>query len=214
MISLADPWLNTYQNLFKQNGITQVMINPTKAELMLIFNNATKTTYALDLIGFEQNARWHKDIQYNTKSLVVDNLKNMYSFNEEAVGFSRSLVLHSLDKENADEYPNLISYDMVLETPYQKLTDLDRNVIIRKLNLRYNSVDEIYVDIYTDGDDSAYKKRVTIPASSTDLTYDDSKDYTYESNIKLRANRVKVKISTPSTTNTLTSIRRLELEVD
>ena len=215
LIGLADPWLNDYQNLFSAGGIAQVVINPTKSELILVFNNSIlKTTYALNLTGFEENPRWHKDIQYGSKSLVIDNLKNMYSFKELPDGFERSLVLHSLDRKNADVYPNNIPLDLVLESPYQKLTDLDTNVIIRKLNLRYNSVDEIYVDIYTDGDDSAYKKRVVIPPSSTNLTYDDGKDYTHESNIKVRANRIKCKISTPSTTNTLTSIRRLELEID
>ena len=229
LISLADSWLNTYQQYFREGGISQVIVNPNKNELILIINNFT---YVMSLNGFEETARWHKSIQsavadgdwdeagiedlgdqVNVK-YVVDNFKQLYKFEERLSDFKRDLVLHSLDDTASDAYTNNTDYGLVIETPFQKLTDLDSNSIVRKFNLRYNSIDDITLEFYVDGDASTIAKTITIPASSTLANYDDNVDFTYEANIKLRANRIKIKISTPESSNTLTSIRRLELEVD
>ena len=229
LISLADSWLNTYQQYFREGGISQVIVNPNKNELILIINNFT---YVMSLNGFEETARWHKSIQsavadgdwgeagiedfgdqVNVK-YVVDNFKQLYKFEERLLDFKRDLVLHSLDDTASDAYTNNTEYGLVIETPFQKLTDLDSNSIVRKFNLRYNSIDDITLEFYVDGNASTVAKTITIPASSTLANYDDNVDFTYEANIKLRANRIKIKISTPESSNTLTSIRRLELEVD
>ena len=229
LISLANSWLNTYQQYFREGGISQVITNPNKNELILIINNFT---YVMSLNGFEETARWYKSIQsavadgdwgeagiedfgdqVNVK-YVVDNFKQLYKFEERLLDFKRDLVLHSLDDTASDAYTNNTEYGLVIETPFQKLTDLDSNSIVRKFNLRYNSIDDITLEFYVDGDASTIAKTITIPASSTLANYDDNVDFTYEANIKLRANRIKIKISTPESSNTLTSIRRLELEVD
>ena len=171
----------------------------------------------MDLFDFEETARWHNRSAVGTgqNQYVMDNLKQLYVFENTVFNFNRYLVLNSLDDTTADTYTNVKSYGLTIETPFQKLTDLDSNSIIRKFNIRYNSIDDITLDFYVDGDATTIAKTITIPASSTLADYNDDVDFTYEANIKLRANRVKIKISTPDvSTNTLTSIRRLELEVD
>ena len=215
LTALTGSWLNDYQKLSRDFGIQQVVVNSTKNELILTFLNGQH--YVMDLFNFEETARWHNASAVGTGQVqyVMDNLKQLYVFENTLVNFNRYLVLNSLDDTTADTYTNVQAYGLNIETPFQKLTDLDTNSIIRKFNLRYNSIDDITLDFYVDGDASTIAKTVTIPASSTLANYDDNVDFTYEANIKLRANRVKIKISTPSvSTNTLTSIRRLELEVD
>lgn len=233
LITLTDSWSDDYQKYFRkgveagQDGIKQVMVIPNKNELVLIIGKIGGNTsdehkvYNLDLNGFEEQPRWSKGIQSYPSAYVVDNLKQVYSFEDKGTHFSRYLVLNALDTEKADEYDNIKIYDLYLETPFQKLTDLDRNVVIRKLNIRYNSTEPIYIDFYTDGDSANIKKTITIPGSAVDITfgvdfnnYDDSKDFTHEANIKLRANRVKMVIRTGETPKDQASIRRLELEID
>ena len=216
LIALAGSWLNDYQRLFKGNGIQQVVVNSTKNELILTFFSGGGL-YVMDLFDFEETARWHNRSAVGTgqNQYVMDNLKQLYVFENTVFNFNRYLVLNSLDDTTADTYTNVKSYGLTIETPFQKLTDLDSNSIIRKFNIRYNSIDDITLDFYVDGDATTIAKTITIPASSTLADYNDDVDFTYEANIKLRANRVKIKISTPDvSTNTLTSIRRLELEVD
>ena len=139
----------------------------------------------MSLNGFEETARWHKSIQsavadgdwgeagivnfgdqVNVK-YVVDNFKQLYKFEERLLDFKRDLVLHSLDDTASDAYTNNTEYGLVIETPFQKLTDLDSNSIVRKFNLRYNSIDDITLEFYVDGDASTVAKTITIPASST-----------------------------------------------
>ena len=236
LITLTDSWSDDYQKYFRegveagQDGIKQVMVIPNKNELVLIMGkkdgvyNPDLQVYILELSGFEEQSRWSKGLQTSPSAYVVDNLKQVYSFQDWSNKFKRYLVLSALDTEKADGYDNVKSYDLYLETPFQKLTDLDSNVIIRKLNLRYNSVEPIYIDIYTDGDATNIKKTIEVPITAVDInlpgtwfdtnTYDDSEDFTHEANIKLRANRVKFVIRTGNTGHTQTSIRRLEIEID
>ena len=72
--------------------------------------------------------------------------------------------------------------------------------------MRYNSGDNITVDIYTDGDTTTPKKTITIPANSSGSEW-------YRCKPGVRCRYFMIQVSTPAASNDV-EIMRMEIEYE
>jgi len=102
------------------------------------------------------------------------------------------------------------SFSTKRRTGWIPLTDMARNVMIRRLNARYDSADNISVKVYANGDSSANSE-----VWSGSLSSNSSSTKKYDTiAVGRRANSVMVEISTGSSTSTNVDIGKIEVEVD
>ena len=92
------------------------------------------------------------------------------------------------------------------KTGWIRTPDLETTATLRRLNLRYNSGDDITVKVYTDGDTTTAKKTITIPANSSGSEW-------YRCKPGVRCRYFMIDISTPESTNDV-EIMRLEVEYE
>ena len=90
----------------------------------------------------------------------------------------------------------------------QSSKDLDKNTLIRRVNVKYHSADPITCSVYRDGDGSNPMYTQTLAAAT-------NKQVTNKSlRIGQRAKLFMLELSTPASTNTNVRIEDIEVEVD
>ena len=103
------------------------------------------------------------------------------------------------------------SFSTKRKTGWIPLTDMARNITIRRFNARYLSPETVTAKIYADGDNSS--AIWTSPAGQ--LSANNSSGNKYQSlAVGRRANSIMVEVSTSASTSTSLEIGKLEVEVD
>jgi hypothetical protein len=199
---ITEPIKDVYQATANKEN-SRLFYDVNRNRMLCRFGNGTTTIYAYDLLS---NA-W-STIKYD--SLPSD----FYSINDslDVFGFSKTTpenpgdptncVIHEVHKTGSTE-----SMDIVYETGFNKVTKMDVNSIIRRVNLNYESASALTCKLYTDGDLTTVRNTLTFPANNS------SKDYLVSIRpTGVRAKTVALKIS--ATTNASVKINRVEIETD
>ena len=117
-----------------------------------------------------------------------------------------NLNVHELHSDNPTE-----TYDLEFWTGYFSLTDLKRDVIIRRINLNYISSKILYVSLYRNGDSTSVKRLLTFPVNNV------SKIYNVSLKPNLRATTLSVRVTSSSSLSSATEsviINQIEIETD
>lgn len=94
------------------------------------------------------------------------------------------------------------------KTGWIPLTDMGRNVTVRRFNARYKSPEALTVKLYADGDDATVLWTKSLSANNSITKKYDSVA------VGRRANSIMVEVSTSASTSTSLEIGKLEVEVD
>ena len=100
------------------------------------------------------------------------------------------------------------SFGILRKSGWLKASDLNRNSILRKISLRYNSQDPITVNIYADGDEVNPVFTKTAPSQTGEELFNKS------FRVGRRAKYFMVELLTGETANYDTTIASLEVKVD
>ena len=184
---------DTFQSLVTSAGRT--FYDVKKNRLLCRFGASNSTIYSLDLSSFPKE-RWTK---------VTTGLGDMDIFT-----LSEDLLLYSYDETTGKIKPH--SDAKTESTSFKRTTgwisqsNLDRSGVLRRLNLKYKSADDITAKCYIDGDATTVVKTITIPADTSGADW-----YKCKPNVRCRS--YMIELSTPSSTNDV-EIRRLEVEFE
>lgn len=180
---------------------TRCIVDVKKNRLLCKFGDTNTIIYCLDLSKFRQGQEHWSQISTPT----VNSKTDLFVINEDLKVFTIDADTHSYVLELDPSSPTE-ALTTARQTGWISIGDLNRNGVLRRLNLRYNSGDALTVTIYTDGDASTVDKTITVPANP-------SGDDWYKCKPNVRCRYFMVKIVTASSTNAV-EIRRLEVEFE
>ena len=192
---------NYSENYPSRAESVELSLDEKNKKLLLTKNGSVSSGYAMDLSVFPSQEKWSKyNFSSNSKGLITDENLDTY-----LVDWGNSNT--SVRKVNSGNG----STEFKRTTGWIRHTDLDDNIILRRLNFRYSSGDDITIKVYTDGDTT------TARTWSNGSTYGTLPENTSGSKyIRLRPSiRCKyfmIELSTASSTNTV-EINRMEYEV-
>ena len=138
---------------------------------------------------------------FSTEALGVLALDNLSLTDSWITAISKQSNVYQLDSNNGTE-----SVQSLYRTGWIAPIDLDRNVMLRRINLDYTSPVDLTVKIFSDEDTVNPVSTKTIPSSSTPA---------HESiRLSTRVKYFQVQIETPLSSLDNVRIERIEIEVD
>ncbi len=166
-----------------------------KNRLLCRFGADGPTIYSLDLSQFPEE-RWTKVTtgSGDMDIFTVDENLSLYAFDTA----TNKIKPHDDTKSESTSFKRT--------TGWISNTDLDRSGVLRRLNLKYKSGDDITAKIYIDGDDSTAVKTITIPSDTTGADW-------YKCKPSVRCRSYKIELSTSASTSDV-EIRRIEVEFE
>ena len=116
-----------------------------------------------------------------------------------------NLKVRELHSSSATE-----SVDLDYQTGYFPLTDLSKDVIIRRVNLDYQASTNVSVKLYANGDNNSLKATLTYPANNV------SKNFNVSLKPNVRAKSLSVRVMATGVTSQTESviINKIEIETD
>ena len=193
--SLTLPIKDEYQSAFSTD--CKIAIDTKKNRALCRFGGTKTTLYSLDLASLSANKiMWDKiETASESEFIVVNNDLEVYNITKASTTGVRAF------DGGGDE-----SVALQFKTGWIKLSKLDDNRIIRRLNVRYYSGDDITVNIYTDGDDASAKHSSTLQNNTSGTEYASLR-------VGQRAKYIMLEATTSASTNPV-KIRKIDIEVD
>ena len=186
---------------------TRAVIDGKKNRLLCKFGSVKTEIYALDLLKFRfGKEHWSKILTPN------DAVNNSYTTNLFAVGEDGDV--HTVNSSLPSRMSYLVPSNPSENVSWKRTTgwistpDMDRSVVLRRLNLRYKSGDSITAKIYTDEDSATVVKELTIPENITDTT----KKEWYKCKPSVRCRTFMIELSNSTSSSNSVEIRKLEVE--
>ena len=192
---LTLPIKDEYQSAFSTD--CRIAIDTKKNRALCRFGGTKTTLYSLDLASLSGNKiMWDKiETASESEFIVKDNNLVVYNITKAATSEVRNF------DGGSDE-----TVALQFKTGWIKLSKLDDNRIIRRLNVRYYSGDAITVNIYTDGDESSPKHSSTLTANTSGTEYASLR-------VGQRAKYIMLEATTAASTNAV-KIRKIDIEID
>ena len=195
-----------YQSALGGYGEQSTIIVDVKKNLLVCkFGSTSDTSYALDLAKFrEGKEHWSKIIYSvdNPTTFTIDEDLIVYTVKGSS-GISEVTPLFPSTLQS-----QLFHEDISLKrrTGWISTPDMDRSVVLRRLNIRYKTADTLTVRIYIDGDDSVsgIVKTLTIPADTIGSDW-------YKCKPSVRCRMFMIEIESAASENTV-EIRKMEVE--
>ena len=176
------------------NDQCRTYFDPKRNKLICRFGNSNNVSWVLDLSRFPEE-KWTYELVGNSHDRMdicfLDENSDTWSYS----GVSMKIRKH----DNSDTE----STSFKRTTGWISTSDLDTNGIIKRLNLRYRSGDDITANIYIDGDTTTSKKTITIPSNTSGTEW-------YRCKPGVRCKYFMLELSTPESTN---SVEIMKLEV-
>ncbi|QDP60800.1 MAG: hypothetical protein Unbinned6224contig1001_31 [Prokaryotic dsDNA virus sp.] len=116
-----------------------------------------------------------------------------------------NLKIRELHSSSATE-----SVDLDYQTGYVPLTNLNRNVIIRRISLDYQASTSVSVKLYTNGDNSSLKATLTYPANNVNKIY----NLSLKPNVRAKTLAVRVMATGVTSQTESVIINKIEIETD
>jgi hypothetical protein len=186
-----------YQSLVDSS--TRAIIDVKKNRLLCKFSSTT-TIYSLDLVKFAQGVEhWTKYDMSNGNSV------NLFAIDEDLKVYTvQSGATSYLAELNPSSSSETTSFKRT--TGWINFGNLDRGGVLRRLNMRYNSGDDLTIKFYVDGDSSTVVETITVPSDTTGADW-------YRCKPSVRCRYFMVEISSASSSNSV-EIRKLEVEFE
>tara|TARA_R100000655_G_scaffold58927_2_gene97378 strand:- start:1255 stop:4131 length:2877 start_codon:yes stop_codon:yes gene_type:complete len=186
-----------YQSLVDSS--TRTIIDVKKNRLLCKFSSVT-TIYSLDLVKFAQGVEhWTKYDMSNGNSV------NLFTIDEDLKVYTvQSGATSYLAELNPSSSSETTSFKRT--TGWINFGNLDRSGVLRRLNMRYNSGDDLTIKFYVDGDSSTVVETITVPSDTTGADW-------YRCKPSVRCRYFMVEISSASSSNSV-EIRKLEVEFE
>ena len=182
-----------------------------KQRLLCSFGQSDTIIYALDLRAFMTNGAtvWTKIVLTGQQAdlLIKDENNIIYSGYHSGT----SMDFHQLYGGSGGE-----TYATpVLKTGHMRLSDMKKDVMIRRMNISYKSEDNIAVYFYLDKSTSAASFYNQSASGQNYIQFDSSSSYTNKSiRIGRRASFMQVVIQTVAATGSTVEISKIEFEID
>ena len=193
----------SHSNLAKTNAIVDVKKN----RLLCQFGGASSLyTYALDLLKFKQGQEHWSKISYaddHPTSFAIDEYVNIFTVDHDDPNTEVSELIPTAYYPDSTWF-NYEDISLKRRTGWISTPDMDRSVVLRRLNLRYKTKDTITVRFYIDGDDSSVVKELTIPADESGADW-------YKCKPSVRCRMFMIELESAASENTV-EIRKLEVE--
>jgi len=199
---ISEPIKDVYQSASNLSQ-SRLMYDVKRNRLLCSFGSTTDTIYAYDLIS----NGW-STLKFGTvpaKFYSIDDSLDVFGFYHQAPDNSGDAVnstIYSLHQSSSSE-----SMDIVYQTGFKNITKMDKNAIVRRLNLNYESSAALTCKLYSDGDMTTVRSTLTFSANNS------SKDYLVSIRPSgIRASSLALKIS--ATTSAAVKINKVEIETD
>jgi len=102
------------------------------------------------------------------------------------------------------------SVDLDYQTGFFPLTDLGRDVIIRRVNLDYQASTAVSIKLYANGDSSTLKATLSYPANNVSKTY----NLSLKPNVRATSLSVRVQATGVTSQTESVVINKIEVETD
>ena len=194
-----------YQGIYNLDQ-SSTIVDVKKNRLLCKFGSVSDTTYVLDLKRFKEGKEHWSKIVYDAVGdypggFAIDENLKVYTIDRDSSDTVVEELSPILYGGNALHYENI---SLKRRTGWISTPDMDRSVVLRRLNLRYKTEDTLTVKIYIDGDDSTVVKTLTIPADSTGADW-------YKCKPSVRCRMFMIEIESAASENTV-EIRKMEVE--
>ena len=199
---ISEPIKDVYQSA-SSIASSRLMYDVKRNRLLCGFGSSTDTMYAYDLISnvwstLKFNATPGKFYSSNDSLDVF----GFYHASPDNPGDAVNSLIYSLHQSGSSE-----SMDIVYQTGFKNITRMDKNSIVRRVNLNYESSAALTCKLYSDGDMTTVRGTLTFPANNS------SKDYLVSIRPSgVRASSLALKIS--ATTSAAVKINKVEIETD
>ena len=183
---------------------TNAIIDIKKNRLLCQFGGSSNSyTYSLDLLKFKQGQEHWSKIKYSTDyptSFTIDEDLKIYTIDDD----NPNTEVSELIPYHSPTWYNYEDISLKRRTGWISTPDMDRSVVLRRLNIRYKTADTLTVKIYIDGDDSTVVKTLTIPADNSGADW-------YKCKPSVRCRMFMIEIESAASENTV-EIRKMEVE--
>jgi hypothetical protein len=144
-IPITEPIKDIYQGTASLAN-SRLFYDAKRNRMVCRFGDGKATHYAYDLLS----GTWSKLVFYTNREYfgINDNMETI-SFLNTGMAFNDDLQVSTLHSSSAAE-----SLTTEYKTGWIQLADVDRQTIVRRLNLSYTSGSSLTAKIYADGDDS------------------------------------------------------------